>query len=90
MFANLLQLLTRRPSPGYEHGFVQEVRRPRRVPRNPRVEKFIFVCWLLIAAKCGLVVWLVQRYHVPVHPLWINGPTILFALLGTAVYFGRD
>ena len=89
MIASFLQLLAHRVPPGYEHGFVQEVRPVRRRARNPRVEKVIFACWLLIAAKCGLVVWLVHRYQVPVHPLWVNGPTVLFALLGTAVYFGR-
>jgi hypothetical protein len=89
MFANLLPLIARGPAPGGERGFVQEVRRPPRAPRNPQVGRVVFACWLLIAGKCGLVVWLVHRYGVPFNPLWVNGPTVLFALLGTAVYFGR-
>ena len=90
MFANLLQLITRRTPAAYEHGFVREVRQVRRTPRNPKIERLIFLFWLLIAAKCWLVIWLVNRYQVPINPLWVNGPTVLFALLCTAVYFGRS
>lgn len=89
MFANLLQLIARRSAPGYEHGFVQEVRRTPVPLRSARVERVILVCWLLIALKCALIVWTVRHYQVPIHPLWINGPTVAFALLCTAVYYGR-
>ncbi|MEO7598369.1 MAG: hypothetical protein ABIV50_05525 [Opitutus sp.] len=91
MFANLLQLITRRPPSDHMRGFVEEVRLVDHVPaRNPRAEKLFLVCWILIAAKCGLIVWLIERYHMKLNPLWVNGPTIAFALLCTAVYFFRE
>jgi len=91
MFANFLQLITGRPPTENEHGFVEEVRliEHARV-RNPRAEKLFLICWILIAAKCGLVIWLVEKYHMKFNPLWVNAPTICFALLCTAVYFFRD
>lgn len=91
MIPNLLQLITRRPPSDYDRGFVEEVRLIESVPpRNPRVEKLILVCWLLIAVKCWLVVWLVDKYHMKLDPLWVNAPTVAFALMCTAVYFWRD
>ena len=92
MFANFLQLITGRPTPphNYEEAFVEEVtvRRPR--IRRPGVERLLLGCWVAIAGKCWLTVWLIQKYHVPVHPLWVIAPTVLFALLCTAVYFRRE
>ncbi|MBS0630581.1 MAG: hypothetical protein JSS11_01605 [Verrucomicrobia bacterium] len=90
MFANLLQLITRRESRGYEHGFVQEVHRDGRAPKNPRVGKLLFAAWLVIAAKCWLMMWLVERYHMPFNALWVNLPTIAFGLLITVIYFRRE
>jgi hypothetical protein len=90
MFANLLQLITRRPPPDYERSFVQEVRVKQRSPRNPRIERLIVVCWLLIIAKSLLVVWLVGKYHLNFNAAWVIAPTVIFALLCTAVYFWRD
>jgi hypothetical protein len=90
MFANLLQLITRRPPPGYEHSFVQEVRVRARSPRNPRIERIIVGGWVLIVAKAFLLSWLVEKYHLPFHPGWVIIPTVIFALLCTAVYFWRD
>ncbi len=92
MFANLLQLITGRPpsSHSYDEAFVQEVTIRRKIIRRPAVERLLLGCWLLIAAKCWLVVWLIGKYHVPVHPLWVIAPTVLFALLCTAVYFRRS
>src|SRR2546426_1109202 len=69
MFTHLTQLVTGRvPSPAL--GFVEEVRvhEPRR--RNPRVEKFILVCWVLIAIKHVAIIWAVRHYPVPFHQLW--------------------
>lgn len=88
MIPNLLQLLSRRPPTEFDRGFVEEVRMLDHAPRrNPRIEKLILVCWILIAAKCGAVVWLVERYHMKFDPLWVNGPTVVFALMCTAAYF---
>jgi uncharacterized membrane protein len=45
---------------------------------------------VLIALKSWLVIWAVAKYHVPIHPLWVIVPTVLFALLCTLVYLLRD
>ena len=90
MFANLLQLITRRPPPDYERSFVQEVRVREKSPRNPRIERAILAGWLLIIGKSFLVVWLVEKYHLQFHPGWVIIPTVISALLCTAVYFWRD
>lgn len=88
---NLLQLITRRPPPGHDRHFVEEVRLREHLPRrNPRVEKLILICWILIAGKCGLMIWLIDRYEIKFDALWVNGPTVLFALMCTAAYFARD
>jgi len=90
MFANLIQLITRRPAPGYERGFVDEVHLTTRSPRNPRLERIILAGWLLIVAKCFLMIWLVDKYHLPFNANWVILPTVIFALLCTGVYFWRD
>jgi hypothetical protein len=90
MFANLLQLISRRPPLDYERGFVEEVRISERLPRNRKVERLILVCWILILLKSWLMIWLVAHYHLTVNPLWVTVPTVMFALMCTAVYFWRD
>jgi len=44
----------------------------------------------LIAVKCWTVSWLVERYHMKFDALWVNGPTVAFALMCTAIYFWRE
>ncbi len=90
MFADLVRLINRRASADYEKGFVRDVRVRARAPRNPGVERLFAVCWVVIVAKSIAVVWLFDRYHVPVNPLWVIAPTIVFAALCTAVYVLRD
>ena len=43
--------------------------------------------WLLITVKSWLIIWAVEKYHVPVDPLWVIVPTVIFALVCTVVYF---
>ena len=87
MFANLLQLISRRPPPDYDRGFVQSVNvAPRRL-RSRRTQWLLLGGWLLIAAKSWLVVWAVEYYRVPVNPLWVIVPTVIFAAVCTVVYF---
>lgn len=90
MFADLVRLINRRPPFDYEKGFVREVRIRGRTPRNLRVERTIEVCWAVIVVKSVVVVWLFDRYHVPVNPLWVIAPTVVFAGLCTLVYLLRD
>ena len=93
MFANLLQLISGRPPPPEveRSAFVEEVAvHAREVERrNPRVERLIAFCWVLIAVKHVLIIWVCQRYPVPFHQLWINFPTWLLGVLATGLYFGR-
>jgi hypothetical protein len=91
MIPNLLRLLARRPPAEYHRGFVEEIRLVEHLPRrNARVEKLLLTCWLLIAVKCALVVWLVGKYHMKFDPLWVNAPTVMCGLLCTGVYFWRE
>lgn len=55
--------------------------------RRHRVENLIRFCWALIMVKSFVVVWLVHRYDIPFNPLWVVGPTVVFACLATAVYY---
>lgn len=93
MFHTLLLLVTGRPAHDNPGRFVEDIRPVGSLPvraRNARVEWLILICWLAIAVKCWLIVWVVGRYHMPFSPFWVNAPTVVFALLCTAVYFGRD
>jgi hypothetical protein len=90
MFADLVRLIHRRAPVDYERSFVRKVTVSDRAPRNRRVERFIAICWVLIVVKSFAVLWLFDRYHVPVNPLWVIAPTVVFAALCTAVYLLRD
>jgi hypothetical protein len=61
-----------------------------RESRNRGAERWIIGGWVLITFKCVAMWWLMTAYRVPIHPLWLIGPTILFGLLATAVYIWRD
>ncbi len=92
MFANFVQLLTGRTATQYgNNAFVEDVSvsDSEREPRNPRVERLILICWLLIAVKHVAVIWAVHRYAVPFHQLWVNFPTWLLGVLATSVYYWR-
>ncbi|MDI1337229.1 MAG: hypothetical protein PSU94_13680 [Lacunisphaera sp.] len=90
MFADLFQWINRRAPEAYEQAFVAEVVVRRPVPRAPRLEKIILVCWALIAVKHVAVIWAVHHYAVPFHQLWINAPTFLLGLLATLAYYWRE
>jgi hypothetical protein len=90
MFANLVQLITGRPAPEIaRHAFVEEVRVAGGERRSAKVERLILVCWILIAVKHVLIIWVCRQYPVPFHQLWVNFPTWLLGVLATAIYFGR-
>ena len=90
MFANLLQLISRHPSPEADRpAFIAEVVVRERHPRNPRVERLLFICWVLIAVKHVAIIWACHHYPVPFHQLWINFPTWLLGVLATGIYLGR-
>ena len=87
MFANLLRLISRRSPPEYEQGFVRDISVTHRRPRSARTQRLLLGGWLLIALKSVLIVWAVNHYHVPVDPLWVIVPTVVFAAVCTIVYF---
>ena len=89
MFADFFQWHNRRPPEAYEQAFIADVAVRQPVPRDPRLEKLILLCWGLIAVKHVAVIWAVHRYAVPFHQLWINAPTFLLGLLATLVYHFR-
>jgi len=90
MFANLLNYFSSRDPAHQDHDFVESVEVTRPVPANPRAEKIILLCWVLIAVKHVAVIWAVGRYAVPFHQLWINFPTFLLGLVATWAYYARD
>ena len=93
MFTELLRLISGRPPPGSAADFVKEVRVVRergRTPRSRRTEKLILAGWVLIAVKSWLMIWLVEKYRVPINASWVIVPTVVFAALCTALYFWRD
>lgn len=90
MFANLLQFLGARDPGDFDRAFVKSVQVTRSVPRNPRAEKVMGLCWALIAVKHVLVIWAVQHYAMPFHQLWVNFPTFLLGIVATWAYYARD
>lgn len=90
MFTNLLHLITGRTTPDLErNAFVEAVYVHRSERRDAGVERFILICWILIAVKHVIVIWACAHYPVPFHQLWINFPTWLLGLLATGIYYHR-
>lgn len=92
MFTALTQWIARRPatSGAYAGAFVQGVAvdEPRML-RDPRLTRFILICWLLIAVKHVAVIWAVHHYHMPFHQLIVNFPTWLIGAVATVLYLRR-
>lgn len=90
MLPNLSHLINGRPSPGVDRlVFVEEVAVVARERRNPRVERMILICWILIAIKHVAIIWVCRHYPVPFHQLWVNFPTWLLGALATGIYYRR-
>lgn len=91
MFTGIVQWISGRAPAGgaYDHAFVQDVRVVQRAKPDPRVVRFLFICWMLIAVKHVLVIWAVLHYHMPFHQLIVNFPTWLFGVIATVLYFRR-
>jgi hypothetical protein len=47
---------------------------------------FLGVAWLLIALKCVIITWAIRSWQVPIHPLWLVLPTLMFAALATVLW----
>lgn len=91
MFANLVHWIAGRPPPleAVQHAFIAEVHVDHPPVRDPKVERLILGCWLLIAVKHVLIIWACRHFPVPFHQLWINFPTWLLGTLATGIYYGR-
>ncbi|KXU38120.1 hypothetical protein AXK11_01405 [Cephaloticoccus primus] len=90
MFPNLLRLSSRTPPPPEaDLNFVIEVNAQHKRPPNPRTERFILGCWILIALKHAAVIYACHHWPMPFHQLWINAPTFALGLLATVVYYWR-
>lgn len=50
---------------------------------------FLGAAWLVILAKCMLVWWVIERWHVPIHPAWVIVPTLAMAALATSLWLGH-
>lgn len=46
----------------------------------------VIAAWVLIALKCVLVTWAIDRWQVPIHPAWVIAPTLVFAALATLLW----
>lgn len=51
-----------------------------------RVRWLLGILWAAIAVKCVAVWWAIGHWHMPFHPLWIVGPTVVFAGLATTLW----
>jgi hypothetical protein len=92
MFTSLTQWIARRPatSGAYADAFVTAVNVAEpKIARDPRLLRFILVCWVLIAVKHVAVIWAVQHYHMPFHQLIVNFPTWLLGTIATVLYLQR-
>jgi hypothetical protein len=63
---------------------------PSRAPIPRKVAVGLVIGWALIAVKCALTPYVMTRWHVPVAPVWVIGPTLVFALLVSALVIFRD
>ena len=54
-----------------------------------RVRWFMAIAWMVILVKCVLVWWAIEHWNVPFHPLWVVGPTLIFAGLATLLWLAH-
>jgi len=87
MFTRLIQIFGSPRTSDYDREFIREVKIQRPLTRSPKSGFFLCGAWALIGLKCWAVIWAIERYHIPVHPLWITLPTLLFGGICTALYF---
>lgn len=90
MLAKFLQLLTPAAHFFKDDDVATKLRTSRHRPHPPRMPLWLVAGWILIAVKCVALWWLIAKYQVPIHPLWLVIPTVLFGMLATAVYVWRD
>jgi hypothetical protein len=55
-----------------------------------RMRWFMTIAWMVIGVKCVLVWWAIDHWNIPVHPLWVVAPTLIFATLVTALWIAHQ
>lgn len=45
--------------------------------------------WMVIIVKCLMVPWVIQTWHIPIGPFWVIIPTLIFAVVVTALVLTR-
>jgi hypothetical protein len=89
VFANLFKLISKTPAADADTSFVNKVNALTKPVRDPKIERFILICWGLIAIKHVAIIYACYHWPVPFHQLWINAPTFAMGLLATAIYYVR-
>lgn len=89
VFTKLLRLISGRPATEPDHNFVLDVNVRSKPERDPKLEQFILICWVLIAVKHMFIIYACAHWPVPFHQLWINAPTFALGFLATAIYYLR-
>ncbi len=89
VFTNLLRLISGRLKTEPDANFVLEVQPRPSSERDPKLERFILICWGLIAVKHVFIIYACAHWPVPFHQLWINAPTFALGLLATIIYYAR-
>jgi hypothetical protein len=60
----------------------------RAIPRKVTIS--LIVGWIVIVAKCAFAPVVMHRWHVPIDPGWVIVPTLVFAVLITALVLTHD
>lgn len=71
----------------HEELFVEKV--TVRHPWRP-VDSFVVVSWALIVTKCVLASFAIHHWHVPIHDLYVWGPSFIFGGVCTFLYLRRE
>ena len=87
MFLNWFRSETRAAASDDHHFFVEKIR--VRHPLQP-VDTFVVVGWALILAKCGLASVAIHRWQIPVHDIYVWGPSVFFGAVCTWLYLTRE
>ena len=81
----------REPQPAYrpmenESPFIKDVHASNVLKTSPWATRLLFGGWILIVIKSVVVWWACIHYALPIHPMWVVGPTVAFGALCTGVY----
>jgi hypothetical protein len=87
VFVNWFRSETREAASDPDHFFVEKVtvRRPLH-----SVDAFVVIGWTLILVKCVLASLAIHRWAIPIHDLYIWGPSFIFGAVCTYLYLTRE